>query len=658
MISIEAARDGFVVSVGGQRLLVHGRRSPCIEIGRAEISFHRGRGGLCARRKRSSWLSLRDFSVITNGPELTVIDFGGILRMSFHREDEDLRLGFACSDPSYNLFRIRLQAQVGEHIYGLGEGGAPLDLKGRSKALWVAEKGRLHGGRGGRIAAQFRPGTSGEKGFALPIPAFVSSRNYWCALDSPAWSVFDFRRRSTTSIETWTMPSSIVVGSRPTAPETVRELRRVLGAQPLLPSWVFDGICLGLGSGSMEGELEAALAAGVKLSSVWTDGLEAGKPGSGFLRPSWDCAAGPAFERDLRPQVRLWRERGIRWLGFADPYLDRQGPLYAEASSKGWLVKSPLGGDYVLQVAGGHLALVDLSHPEARAWLKGLLASSLLGLGAGGWLADSGGLLPADAVLHSGEDARLVHNLWPLLWAGLSNELIQESGKARELFFGMRSGWLGSGALLPAAYAGEISLGFGAEDGLPGLVPAALSLGLTGISSFHAEVGGRRLGQARQAKARECLWRWMELAAFSPVFRSRSPEAGDSDFLHHLARMSDIHAALKPYHEAVAGEGQDLGLPDIRHPYLHYEDEEELHHRDWQYLYGRDLLVAPSLAAGAELTEVFLPADDWVHLWSSRNFHGGLVTVDSPLGFPAVFYRSSSPYAALFDSIRRTARRL
>jgi alpha-glucosidase len=125
--------------------------------------------------------------------------------------------------------------------------------------------------------------------------------------------------------------------------------------------------------------------------------------------------------------------------------------------------------------------------------------------------------------------------------------------------------------------------------------------------------------------------------------------------------MSEIFAALKPYHLAVAGEASG-GIPPIRHPWLHYESDPEARELSYQYLYGRDLMVAPALSSGAAarsspLTELYLPEDEWVHLWTSRSFRGGRVSVEAPLGYPAVFYRASSSFASLFDAIRRTARR-
>jgi alpha-glucosidase len=155
------------------------------------------------------------------------------------------------------------------------------------------------------------------------------------------------------------------------------------------------------------------------------------------------------------------------------------------------------------------------------------------------------------------------------------------------------------------------------------------------------------------------------MSAFTPILRvgdGLRPEASaqlwsDPSALDLLARMSEVYAALKPYHIAVAAERSAVGLPPIRHPWMHYETDPQVRRLAYQYLYGRDLMVAPALSPRAALTELYLPEDEWVHLWTSRSFRGGRVAVESPMGYPAVFYRAASPFAPLFDALRRTARR-
>jgi alpha-glucosidase len=331
----------------------------------------------------------------------------------------------------------------------------------------------------------------------------------------------------------------------------------------------------------------------------------------------------------------------------------------------GYCVKSPMGGDCIVSARGVVAALVDLSSREALGWVKGKLRSGLLEAGMAGVLADSCEYLPADAVLASGELAAAAHNRWPLLWARACREAIEEAGLARTAVVLADSGTPGSRRYASAFWSGEQLATFSKYDGLAGSVPAAISFGLSGGGLWHSEAGGS-VSFAWARRSRECLARWIEMAAFSPILRvgdGLRPEAAaqpwrDSEAMALLARMSGIYAALKPYHVATAAELAEGGLPPIRHPWMHYEEDQRARRLSYQYLYGRDLMVAPALDGRSPLTSLYLPEDEWVHLWTSRSFRGGDVSIESPPGYPAVFYRASSAFAPLFDALRRTSRRI
>ena len=95
---------------------------------------------------------------------------------------------------------------------------------------------------------------------------------------------------------------------------------------------------------------------------------------------------------------------------------------------------------------------------------------------------------------------------------------------------------------------------------------------------------------------------------------------------------------------------------------MHYESDPEAQELSYQYLYGRDLMVAPALSSGAAsrsspLTELYLPEDEWIHLWTSRTSAVAGRRRGS-LGLSGgILPASSSSFASLFDAIRRTARR-
>ena len=124
--------------------------------------------------------------------------------------------------------------------------------------------------------------------------------------------------------------------------------------------------------------------------------------------------------------------------------------------------------------------------------------------------------------------------------------------------------------------------------------------------------------------------------------------------LAYFARMTRIHATLKPYLAALADEAVGAGLPLQRPLFLHHEDAPRAYEVWDVYLLGRDLLVAPPWQAGAETWTTYLPAGTgWVHLWTGRRFAGGgEADVDAPFGQLPVFCRRASPGTALFETLR------
>jgi sulfoquinovosidase len=667
MISIESAAEGFVLLADGRKILAHSRRSPCIELGTAENLVKRGKFSYRFRSRKAATAAIRSFKIVENSDGFATVDFDGKLAMAVRQTDGHVRITFSRYESSINYFRLRLAAWPDERIFGCGERFSRLDLKGRRAVLWAQDRGIGRGPGFLRALAGLSRDSGGDReATSFPAAAFVSTKDYWCAIDTDAYTTLDFRRAATV-LESWAVPREIAIGACEGAPGTVAAMGAYFGPPPAAPDWIFEGAWLEARGGDEETfrRVEAALDAGVKVAALWSrDWHGAAREGLG-PRPigeyRWDCSLYP----DLAGKLSSFRSRGIRFVGHASPLLDPSGEAYKEASALGYCVKSPLGGDYIASSRGVPAAFADLSSREAVAWIKGRLREGLLDSGMSGILADSCEYLPADAVLASGEPASVVHNRWPLLWARACREAIEDSGLSKTAVLLADSGSPGSRRYANAFWSGEQLATFSKYDGLPGSVPAAISFGLSGGGLWHSEAGGA-ISFAWARRSRDCLERWIEMSAFSPILRvgdGLRPEAAaqpwsDSEAIALLARMSGIYAALKPYHVAAATEFVEDGLPPIRHPWMHYEADPRVGKLSYQYLYGRDLMVAPAMGSRSPLTELYLPQDEWVHLWTSRIFRGGEVSIESPVGYPAVFYRASSPFAPLFDALRRTSRRI
>jgi alpha-glucosidase/alpha-D-xyloside xylohydrolase len=147
----------------------------------------------------------------------------------------------------------------------------------------------------------------------------------------------------------------------------------------------------------------------------------------------------------------------------------------------------------------------------------------------------------------------------------------------------------------------------------------------------------------------ELYTRWFEFAAFNPLFRShgrtwhlRLPwgwNAGESgpletnwrpnpDELHNAEvepickKYLDLRYQLLPYNYTAARQACDTGVPMMRALWLHYPNDPEAVKLGTEYLWGRDLLVAPVVEKGAKSRRVYLPEGHWFDWWTGEKLDG------------------------------------
>ena len=127
----------------------------------------------------------------------------------------------------------------------------------------------------------------------------------------------------------------------------------------------------------------------------------------------------------------------------------------------------------------------------------------------------------------------------------------------------------------------------------------------------------------------------------------------DTESLKEFAVLVNMYRALAPYTTVALAEIASKGLPMQRPLFLHYEEDPKACEVEYQYLYGRDILVAPVLESGVATKEAYLPlGDTWVHLFTGEEYEGGnMVTVNAPLGYPPVFYSSDSEFVEVFKKL-------
>jgi alpha-glucosidase/alpha-D-xyloside xylohydrolase len=179
-------------------------------------------------------------------------------------------------------------------------------------------------------------------------------------------------------------------------------------------------------------------------------------------------------------------------------------------------------------------------------------------------------------------------------------------------------------------------------------VPVAVNTGLSGIPYWGTDIGGF---VPTAEYTGELHTRWFQFGTFCTSFRShgrywhlRLPwgwntgeagPAGDGRYpidpaeLHNaevepvIKKYLELRYRLMPYTYTAVKETTETGLPVMRSLWLHYPDDPAAVARGDEYLWGRDILVAPVVEKGATVRKLYLPRGVWYDFWTEQRSDGG-----------------------------------
>jgi alpha-glucosidase (family GH31 glycosyl hydrolase) len=185
-------------------------------------------------------------------------------------------------------------------------------------------------------------------------------------------------------------------------------------------------------------------------------------------------------------------------------------------------------------------------------------------------------------------------------------------------------------------------------DTLAAHVPIGINTGLSGLPLWGTDIGGF---YGTQDFTGELFVRWFQFAAFCPLFRSHGRnwhlhtpwgwDGGDggpnetANFRADPAELNnkqvepicrqylELRSRLMPYSYTALKDTTETGLPMMRALWLHYPKDARAVERGDEYLWGRDILVAPVVEKGATVRRLYLPAGQWFDFWTEKPVAGG-----------------------------------
>jgi alpha-glucosidase/alpha-D-xyloside xylohydrolase len=274
--------------------------------------------------------------------------------------------------------------------------------------------------------------------------------------------------------------------------------------------------------------------------------------------------------------------------------------------------------------------------------------------GVDGWWPDEGD--PLDIA------SRLARNR--MYWEGPQIDRTNERPYALH-----RNGYAGMQRYASFLWSGDV---FSTWETLKTQVPIGINTSLSGMPYWGTDIGGF---VPTKEFTSELYLRWFQFGAFCTLFRShgrawklRLPwgwntgDPGpaeinnyngaaipDSSQLHDARvepicrKFLELRYRLLPYLYSAVRECSVTGMPVMRALWLHYPDDPRAVACGDEYLFGKNLLVAPVVEKGAATRRVYLPKGSWYDFWTNELIKGGReISRDVDLEIIPLYVRAGS----------------
>lgn len=497
--------------------------------------------------------------------------------------------------------RIDLYTTAAGSFYGAGERGHKLNLRGDTLVMYNRQN-YGYTGSDPRISLM-----------NISMPLFLSTDGFALVFDDYAAAEMILSNPISYISETERPISYYYIGGVGSMADLARQLSMLTGRQQLPPFWALGYITSKYGyhdRAEALGTIDTLKKHGYPVDGMVLDLYWYGKE-QDMGRLAWEPKQWP----NHRQMLDRLKKQGVNMVAISQPYVLRNGKAidnYRMADSLGMFVQNPAGGHQEVKIWVGEGGMWDVSNPDTRAWLAERYKSLTDG-GITGWWGDLGEpeVHPETGVHANGLTARQYHNQYGNDWSSIIYDMFRQEYPDRRLMTMMRGGTTGLQRYSVYPWSTDVSRSWG---GLEPQVVIMLNSGLSGLGYMGHDVGGFAI-DPKHPYDPELYVRWLQLGLFSPILRTHSQVYSEP---YNYPQHADIVQGLikdryrwLPYNYTLAYENATKGWPLVRPLEFHSKATGRFDNVRDEYLWGRDVLVAPVMTPGAESRKVVFPCGLW-----------------------------------------------
>jgi alpha-D-xyloside xylohydrolase len=294
----------------------------------------------------------------------------------------------------------------------------------------------------------------------------------------------------------------------------------------------------------------------------------------------------------------------------------------------------------------------DAWNPKARDIYWRQVMQNLGTLGFDGWWLDAseaelgGSWGEMREVTTAAGPGAVVFNAYPLMHTtAVHDGMVRDQPDKRAMVL-TRSAYAGQQRNAAITWSGDT---MGTWDVFRRQIPAALNFSLSGIPYWSADIGGFFGGDPKDPAYAELFTRWYQFGVFNPMFRVHGTGAGkelwafDAPTQKILLDYDKLRYRLLPYIYSASWDVTSRQGTMMRALAFDFRTDTEALHVADEYMFGKALLVAPVVQAGARQRTVYLPGGDtWYDFWTGKKQTGRQVVADAGIATVPVFVRAGS----------------
>jgi len=503
-----------------------------------------------------------------------------------------------------------------EKYYGLGDKAGPMNRRNRSFTKWNTD---AYGWQ------------ESSDPLYKSIPFFIGLRKgtaYGVFFDNTYRSTFDFGKESADyfsfGAEGGELNYYFIAGPEPK--KVVEEYTALTGRAPLPPLWTlgYQQCRYSYYPESRAREIVKTLRdKKIPADTIYLD-IDYQQ---GYAPFTINREYFPNFEK----MIADFRAQGFHTILITDLHIkkdpDHGYVPYDSGMKNDVFLKNPDGSVYVGTVWPGESVFPDFTLSRVRAWWGGLY-KDFVAMGAAGFWNDMNEpaiflrddkTMPLDTVHRLDDGSKLnhraIHNVYGMLNGRATYEGLLKLQPGERPFVLTRAAFSGA-QRYAATWTGDNSSTW---NHLAMSTPMLMSMGISGMPLVGDDIGG-----FAGSPTADLLTRWFEVGALNPIYRDHTAKgtADQEPWVHgpeHEAirrKYIELRYRLMPYLYTAIEEATRTGVPLMRPIFLEYPQAADFYDDNRDFLFGRDLFVAPITTEMVDAEDVSLPPGEWYDFWT------------------------------------------